>query len=229
MKKFKKSSGGEASAAGEEKRPPLDAGVAADEEAITEKIPTVEEVHSDGEVVPEAESAGAETANAEIEKMAAELQALQQKYIYLQAEYQNYRKRVSRDLAETRLNAVSGTLSPFLNVFDFLSMAENAAEKSDNIESIRQGLKMIIQQFFKTFDELGVRKLESVGAKFDPERQEAVANEDSDTVPEGEVIREWSSGFMLGDRLLRPARVVVSSGKAGEAAATETPGSGEGE
>ena len=108
-------------------------------------------------------------------------------------------------------------------------MAENAAEKSDNIESIRQGLKMIIQQFFKTFDELGVRKLESVGAKFDPERQEAVANEDSDTVPEGEVIREWSSGFMLGDRLLRPARVVVSSGKAGEAAATETPGSGEGE
>ena len=164
-------------------------------------------------------------------KVAAELASLQEKYIYLQAEYQNYRKRVARDLADTRVNAVASTLTPFLNVFDFLSMAENAAEKSDNIESIRQGLKMIIQQFFKTFDELGVKKFDSVGAKFDPARQDAVADEDSDTVPEGTVIREWSAGFMLGERLLRPARVVVSSGaaKAPEAEAPEAPADAKGE
>ena len=71
---------------------------------------------------------------------------------------------------------------------------------------------MIMGEFFKAFEELGVSKLESVGKKFDPNLHEAVANEPSETVPEGEIIREWNCGFNRGDKLLRPARVVVSAG-----------------
>ncbi len=137
---------------------------------------------------------------------------LAQKYLYLQAEYQNYRKRVAKDIADTRALSAADTLTPFLTVFDYLSMADNAAVKSDNIDSIRQGLKMIIDQFFKVFDEIGVTPLESVNQKFDPQLHDAVAKEPSETVPEGTIIREWNRGFKLGDRLLRPARVVVSSG-----------------
>ncbi|MCQ2353299.1 MAG: nucleotide exchange factor GrpE [Victivallaceae bacterium] len=140
------------------------------------------------------------------------LAELAQKYLYLQAEYQNYRKRVAKDIAETRALTVADTLTPFLTVFDYLSMADNAAVKSDNIDSIRQGLKMIIDQFFKVFEEIGVTPLESVNQKFDPKFHDAVAKEPSETVPEGTIIREWNRGFKLGERLLRPARVVVSSG-----------------
>ena len=147
------------------------------------------------------------------EKLAAELAQLQSKYLYLQAEYQNYRKRVAKDLADARAFTVADTLAPFLSVFDYLTMAENAAENTDNLEAVRQGLKMIMGEFFKAFDELGVKKFDSVGKKFDPTLHDAVANEPSDTVPEGEVIREWAGGFKLGEKLLRPARVVVSSGK----------------
>jgi molecular chaperone GrpE len=146
------------------------------------------------------------------EKLQRELKEWQDKYLYLQAEYQNYRKRVVKDIADARSYTVSDTLTPFLSVYDYLSMAGMAAEQSDNLESIRMGLKMIMGEFFKAFDELGVSKLESVGKKFDPNLHEAVANEPSETVPEGDIIREWNCGFKRGEKLLRPARVVVSAG-----------------
>ena len=146
------------------------------------------------------------------EKLQREHKEWQDKYLYLQAEYQNYRKRVVKDIADARSYTVADTLTPFLSVYDYLSMAGMAAEQSDNLESIRMGLKMIMGEFFKAFDELGVSKLESVGKKFDPNLHEAVANEPSETVPEGDIIREWNCGFKRGEKLLRPARVVVSAG-----------------
>ena len=106
-------------------------------------------------------------------------------------------------------------------MFVYLNMAKTASEKSDNIESIRQGLNMIIAEFYKAFDELNVKKLDSVGAKFNPELHEAVAREASDTIPEGQILKEWSGGFKMGDKLLRAARVVVSSGPAAEAETAE--------
>ena len=157
----------------------------------------------------EEEKAPEETAE---EKLARELKELQDKFLYLQAEYQNYRKRAAKDIADARSFTVADTLSPFLSVYDYLTMAGMAAEQSDNLDAIRMGLKMIMGEFFKAFDELGVSKLESVGKKFDPNLHEAVANEASETVPEGEIIREWNCGFKRGEKLLRPARVVVSAG-----------------
>lgn len=181
-----------------------------------EQIPVDENLP---ESIPTEEEAGGETNTPQEEtaKLAAELQALKEKLMYLEADYQNYRKRVVKDLSEARLCGTAGTLEPFLTVFDFLGMAKNAAEKSDNIESIRQGLNMIIGEFHKAFDELGVKKIATVGTDFDPKYHEAAAHEPSDEVPEGKIIREWSGGFKLGERLLRPARVVVSSGPALEA------------
>ena len=143
---------------------------------------------------------------------AAELAALQDKYIYLQAEYQNYRKRMAKELAESRRFAVEETVHPFLTVYDFLTMAETAAVQSDNIEAIRQGLVMIIAEYKKAFDELGLKPFDAKGKKFDPELHDAVAHESSEEVPEGVVSKQWNCGFKLGERVVRPARVVVSSG-----------------
>ncbi len=154
-----------------------------------------------------------EGARAEIEALKKELADLKEKMLYLQADYQNYRKRTLKDIADARMLGVTATLDPFLRVFDFLGMAQTAAEKSDNVEAIRQGVAMIIQEYIKAFEDLGVKKQESVNNPFDPEWQEAVAQEPSETVPEGHVVREWSAAYRIGDRLLRPAKVVVSTGK----------------
>ena len=156
-----------------------------------------------------------------VEKLQRELTEAQNKLLYLQADYQNYRRRMIKELADARQIGVIGTLDPFLRVADFLNMADTAAKQSDNIDAIRQGLAMILNEFTKAFDDLGVKKLDSIGKPFDPDKQEAVMQEASDTVPEGVVIKEWCPAYMMGERCIRAAKVVVSTGKA--ETAEETP------
>jgi molecular chaperone GrpE len=93
-------------------------------------------------------------------------------------------------------------------------MAVKAAESSDNMDAIRQGLEMILGEYGKALEELGVQKFDAVGQAFDPDLHEAMARETSDEVEEGNVIKQWSCGYKMGERLLRPAMVVVSSGPA---------------
>ena len=133
-------------------------------------------------------------------------------YLRVQAEYQNYRKRVSKDIASARNYAVIDTLTPFLQLFDNFSMAVRAAGETTNIDALVQGLNMIQNQYTKAIEDLGVTNYSAVGEKFDPQLHDAIATEKSDTVPEGVVIREWCCGYRMGDNVLRPARVVVSGG-----------------
>jgi molecular chaperone GrpE len=147
-----------------------------------------------------------------IASLEEELAGAHDRNLRLQAEYQNYRKRVSKDISTARYIAMTDAVTPFLQVLDYLNMAKAAAETSDNLDSIRQGLKMIMGEYQKAMDELGVEKVDAVGTKFNPELHEALANEASEEIPEGNVIKQWSCGYRLGERLLRPAKVVVSSG-----------------
>ena len=152
----------------------------------------------------------------ELEALKSELEAVQEKLIYLQADYQNYRKRASKDISDARIYGAANALEPFITVYDYLIMARKASEKSDKIDQIRQGLTMIIDQYLKAFEESGVKRIETVGTPFDPTIHEAVAREASDEVPEGIILKEWSGGYRFGERLLRPAKVVVSSGPKAE-------------
>lgn len=173
---------------------------------------------------PEAvsEESAAPSEKSEEEKLKEELAAANDKYLRLCAEYQNYRKRVSKDMSNARYEGVFSTIQPFLQVFDHFFMAVMASEKSDNIDSIRQGLGMILTEFQKAIEELGIQQIDANGKDFDPELHEAISHEPSDKVAEGKVSRQWSCGYKLGERLMRPARVVVSSGPAKEEKTEET-------
>ena len=179
----------------------------------------VDAIMDEAEKVQEEAAEAAAPELTEEEKLKAELAELQTKYLYLQAEYQNFRKRSVRDIADARSYTIASTLVPFLSVVDYLGMAQSAVEKSDNLEALKQGMNMIIGEFDKALDELGVKRMKTAGEKFDPALHDAVSYENSADIPEGMIIREWSGGFMLGDKLLRPARVLVSSGSAPEEAA----------
>ena len=172
----------------------------------------VEEDLANGD--PGTDAAAAAPELSENEKLQQQLAEMQEKFLYLQAEYQNFRKRSARDISDARSHAVADTLTPFLAVSDFLGMAQVAAEKSDNLDAIKQGLIMIIAQFDKALEEMSVRKFSAVGEKFDPALHDAVGREPSETIPEGVIIREWNCGYKIGEKLLRPARVMVSSGAA---------------
>lgn len=150
----------------------------------------------------------------ELAKQKQDNAELADKYLRVQAEYQNYRKRVAKDMGAVRAMAVTDTVMPFLELFDNFSMAVKAAQSGQNLKAIITGLEMIDGQYLKALDALNVARFDAVNAKFDPNLHDAVANEASETVPEGTVIRQWCCGYRLGEQILRPARVVVSSGPA---------------
>ena len=161
---------------------------------------------------------------AELEKKVAE--AEKQRLLAL-AEMDNQRKRFSKELEALRYRVTQDTLFPFLQVMDHFSMAVKAAEAPGaNVDVILKGMEMISNEFDHAFTDLGVEKIDAAGKPFDPNFHEAVAEEPSDTVPAGVVIRQWSMGCKMGSRLLKPAMVVVSSGPAA-APAEEEKNSGE--
>lgn len=147
-----------------------------------------------------------------IKALEAALALEQDKLLRLQAEFQNYRKRAAKEISSARIVGLTETIVPFLQVFDHFNMAVIAAEKSDNMDAIRQGLGMILTEYCKALEELGVERIDAVGEIFNPEHHEAIAEEASEETEEGRVIKQWSCGYKMGEKLLRPAGVVVSSG-----------------
>ena len=148
------------------------------------------------------------------EALKAEVAELKDQLLRKEADYQNYRKRMAREVSDARRIGLVETIMPFLQVFDLFEMAMKAAESSDNVAALKQGLEMILAQYGKTIDELGVQKFDTVGENFDPMWHDAVAYENSETAAEGVIVKQWNCGYKMGDRLLRPARVIVSSGLA---------------
>ena len=146
---------------------------------------------------------------AELEKKVADTE---NRRLLALAEMDNQRKRFAREMENLRYHVIQDTLFPFLQVFDHFSMAVNAAEKAQNVEALKKGMDMIQQEFDKAFSDLGVEKIDASGKDFDPKLHEAVSQEPSDTTPAGKVLRQWNMGYRMGDRLLKPAMVIVSSG-----------------
>lgn len=159
------------------------------------------------------------------ETLRQEVAELKDALLRKEADFQNYRRRMAREVSDARRVGLVETITPFLQVFDLFDMAMKAAEKSDNVAALKQGMEMILAQFGKSIDELGVQKFDAVGTVFDPMLHDAMAYENSDEAAEGVIIKQWNCGYKLGDKLLRPARVIVSSGpaKAEEAETAEAP------
>ncbi len=152
-----------------------------------------------------------------IKVLEAKLVAAEDKILRTHAEYDNYRKRSFKELADTRAYVKADTLTPILNVFDHFKMAVVAAEQTENMDVIREGMKMIGNEFSRAMEDFSVEEINAVGLQFDPKIHEAVAKEASDEIEEDFVIKQWKSGYKLGERLLQPATVVVSSGPEVEA------------
>ena len=127
--------------------------------------------------------------------------------------YDNYRKRAQRDKIEARQFANQGILEKLLPVLDNFEMAIIAVKDAD--PSVRDGVQMIYDQLLSVLKAEGVEPVDAVGKQFDPNLHEAISQEESDEVEEGEVISQIQRGFILNDRLVRPARVVVAKAAEG--------------
>jgi molecular chaperone GrpE len=189
------------------------------------EMPMVEETAPQTEVTEEAtpdtqetapETPKEETEAERIQKLEFELAQSKDRFLRAKAEMDNYRKRVQRDLADVRRQTKTMTIEEFLSVFDHFQMAQTHAEQNTDFATLKQGMDMILNEFSRVFENLGVLTVNAVNQPFDPNEHEALAEEASAEVPAGHVLRQWKCGFRMGERLLRPASVIVSSGPADE-------------
>ena len=135
-------------------------------------------------------------------------------YALTLADFDNYKKRAARDREDTYRYAEMDILKDILPVVDNLSLAlANAKEKSD--DPFVKGVQLVYDTLLKSLKDHGAEPFDSVGKELDTEKMEAIATLPSPDVPEGKVSIESKKGWMLKDKVLRAAQVVVSSGKPG--------------
>jgi molecular chaperone GrpE len=127
------------------------------------------------------------------------------------AEFDNFRKRTAREREESLRYANQSLLEDLLPILDNFEMGMMAAAQ-DKGSMIYIGMDMVRKQLGDFLENCGVKVLEAEGCAFDPNLHDAVAQEASESVPEGQVLRVTRRGYQLRDRLLRPAGVVVSTG-----------------
>lgn len=143
-----------------------------------------------------------------LEKEAAENH---DRLLRMAAEFDNYKKRATREMNDFRKFANENFAKALLPVVDSMDLAiESSSNDKDVNNSMVEGVNMTLKEILKIFEQFGVKRFESIGNTFDPNLHQAVMQEETDKFPENTVSKELQKGFMIHDRLLRPAMVVVS-------------------
>ncbi|MEK7189079.1 MAG: nucleotide exchange factor GrpE [Patescibacteria group bacterium] len=130
-----------------------------------------------------------------------------------QADYQNLEKEYAKRMASIAEYAAADIIARFLPVIDNFELALSHMPKDVRGSEWARGLLQVQKERDETFAAMGIARILSDGAHFDPHLHEAVGYEPSDTVPDGHIIKEAQVGYKMEGRLIRPARVIVSKGK----------------
>ena len=183
------------------------------EEALREAAEAVEERSRDAS--PRAEPAERSPRDAEL---AAELEAARDRYLRLHADFENFRRRASRERLEAEQYGHQNLVKDLLTAVDNLDRAIDHARRSGgaDLDNLLQGVELVRKELVTALSKHGVAAIEAAGRPFDPARHEAMAQAPDDTVAPNTVIEELQRGYLLRDRLLRPARVIVSRRSEGE-------------
>lgn len=148
---------------------------------------------------------------ASLESMEQESKDSHDRFLRVSAEFENYKKRAAREMNDFRKFANESFVKAMLPVVDNLDRAiESSSDDDHSNSSVVEGVNMTLKEILKIFEQFGVKPFASLGKTFDPALHQAVMQEESDDHPEKTILNELEKGYMMHDRLLRPAMVVVS-------------------
>ena len=140
----------------------------------------------------------------------AEIEELKDKYLRSVAEFENYKKRTRKEVADLILNGGEKTVAAILPIIDDMERAIDNAGKAEDIKALEEGWELIFKKLMKTLESLGVKKIDTDGKDFDVDYHEAVAMVPSmEDDKKGKVIDCVQAGYMLNDRVIRHAKVAV--------------------
>ncbi len=181
---------------------------------LTERKMTMSEEKNENTSSEESKNTGTEEViketeeTSEADNLNQKLNELNDKYLRLLAEYDNYRKRTTKEKIETYGNATAKCISDILPVLDSFELALKA-ECSD--EAFKNGMQMIYNQFGETLKKLGVTEMEALGCEFDPNLHNAIKQTEDENFGDNTVCEVFQKGYMLNDKVIRHAVVAVAN------------------
>lgn len=178
------------------------------QEEVTEVIE--ESVNSKEETGDTPEPGDIDAHQQEIEHLKKQAQESLDKAIRAQAELDNVRKRTLRDVENAHKYALEKFANELLPVIDSMELGISAAESADEKSNLKEGMDLTLKMFRDAMEKFGVTEVESQGAKFDPEKHEAVSMRELEGAEPGTVATVLQKGYMLNGRLIRPAMVIVA-------------------
>jgi len=184
-----------------------DEAVAAAEELADKEAAEVEEL-PDTEIIEEDEA---------VPVVEEDEESLRDQFVRLQADFANFRNRTQRERVELYQRANEDLLLEVLPVLDHYELGLQTAEQHDADKAVVDGFKLVYDQFQNVLTKFNLTPIEAVGEAFDPHRHEALTHMPSDEYASGICSNQVRRGYMFGDKLLRAAQVVVSSGPAAPA------------
>jgi molecular chaperone GrpE len=148
----------------------------------------------------------------ELQNRAAKADDNWERLLRVTADFENFKKRAARERTEAAQFANTALLQKLLPILDNFEMAQAAAQSAQggNLASLQAGIAMIQQQLKSALAEAGLEEMDASDKPFDPAFHEAVSQQESDSVPEGQVIQQIRKGYKFRDRLLRPSAVIVA-------------------
>ncbi len=159
------------------------------------------------------EDAAAEAGEADpVEILTQELAEANDKNLRLVAELRNVQQRAQREKEAALQFAEAGLATDLLPVLDDLERTLTSIGEDEAHQAVAEGVRIVLDQVLKVFRDHGIEAIEAAGAEFDPEVHEAMLQQASDEVPKGVVIQEVARGYRMKGRVLRSAKVIVSSG-----------------
>ena len=179
----------------------------AQEEFANEQQENVTE--NTGDMAEEADNSAGKTATPTPEEQIA---ALNDKYIRLYSEFDNYRKRTNKEKLDLIATASAGVLKDMVGINDDFERAIANNENVNDIEAVKEGFKLIYNKFKSTLEAKGLKAMEAKGKDFDPDLHEAIANIPAPSEDlKGKIVDDVEKGYYLNDKVLRYAKVVVGN------------------
>lgn len=178
--------------------------------------PEDEQAGEDGEVIfPEEDDGGAEPEQTEpeqtdLEKAHAERDRMRDQLLRIAADFDNFRKRSRKEVEEVRRRSIEDTLREVLPIVDNLERAADSMAGATDVSAVSDGVRMVLRGFDDVANRLGLKRIDTVGHQFDPTCHDAMQQEETNEHAPGTIVAEVVPGYFLGERLLRPAMVVVA-------------------
>ncbi len=172
----------------------------------------VEEVTENPEVVETTEEPETAPEPSEVEALEAKVKELNDKYLRLFAEYDNYQKRSQREKAAIYADAVADTVTEILPIADSIERALAIEASADNVETLREGIEKIDKQIKDSMSKIGVEPIKALGEQFDPNFHNAVMHVEDETVDDNTVVEEFMRGYIYkGAKVVRHSMVKVAN------------------